>query len=96
MSEPHSAPDYDIAVVGGGMVGLALVSLLAAGFEQRGCRRRIALLETFPPKPVADDAEIDLRVSAIAPASREILRTIGVWDDLPDNRVRGGFRGIVP
>ena len=87
MSEPHAAPDYDIAVVGGGMVGLALVSLLAAGFAQRGCRRRIALLETFPPKPVADDAEIDLRVSAIAPASREILRTIGVWDDLPDNRV---------
>jgi len=87
VSEPHAAPDYDIAVVGGGMVGLALVSLLAAGFAQRGCRRRIALLETFPPKPVADDAEIDLRVSAIAPASREILRTIGVWDDLPDNRV---------
>jgi 2-octaprenylphenol hydroxylase len=87
VSNPTAAVDFDIAIVGGGMVGLTLAALLADGFRQHGCARRIAVLESHPPQPVANDAPLDLRVSAISPASRAILRTIGAWDLLPANRI---------
>jgi len=87
MSTAATAVDFDIAIVGGGIVGLAFARLLAAGLEQVGNPCRIALLEVQPPETVAQDADIDLRVSAIAPASRAILQNMGVWDQLPVARV---------
>ena len=87
MSTAATAVDFDIAIVGGGIVGLAFARLLAAGLEQAGNPCRIALLEVQPPETVAQDADIDLRVSAIAPASRAILQNMGVWDQLPVARV---------
>ncbi len=67
----------DVAVVGGGMVGAALAALLAdAGHA-------VAVVEAQPPRPPG--AELDLRVSAIAPASRELLGALGAWPALdPD------------
>lgn len=87
MNNEPTAVDFDIAVVGGGIVGLTFARLLAAGLEQAGNPQRIVLLETNPPETVAADADIDLRVSAIAPASQAILQNIGVWDRLAATRV---------
>jgi len=87
MSTGDTAVDFDVAIVGGGIVGLAFARLLATGLEQAGNPCRIVLLEVLPPEPVAEDADIDLRVSAIAPASRAILQNMGVWDELPARRV---------
>jgi 2-octaprenylphenol hydroxylase len=87
MNSGQTALDFDVAIVGGGIVGLAFARLLAAGLEEAGNPQRIALLETHPPESVAANADIDLRVSAIAPASRAILQTMGVWEQLPANRV---------
>jgi 2-octaprenylphenol hydroxylase len=87
MSTAETAVDFDVAIVGGGIVGLAFARLLAAGLEQAGNPWRIVLLEVQPPEPVAEDADIDLRVSAIAPASRAILQNMDVWDKLPARRV---------
>ncbi len=65
----------DVAVVGGGMVGAALAALLADGGLE------VAVIETLPPL-APDPEQIDLRVSAIAPASRELLALLGAWPDL--------------
>jgi 2-octaprenylphenol hydroxylase len=64
----------DVAVVGGGMVGAALAALLADGGLE------VAVVEARPPTPPGD--ELDLRVSAIAPASRELLAMLGAWPAL--------------
>ena len=83
------APDtriVDIAIAGGGIVGLVFARLLAAGLQKAGIRQSITLLEPDPP-PEAHDADIDLRVSALSPASREILQAAGIWQLLPASKV---------
>ncbi len=72
---------FDIAIIGGGMVGASLALLLA---EQKP-NWQIALLEA---QPFADADQIqfqpsfDARSTAIAQGSVEILRELGVWESL--------------
>lgn len=63
----------DVAIVGGGMVGLAL----ACGLQGSGLR--VAVLEQHAPEPQAEDAPPALRVSAINAASEKLLTHLGVW-----------------
>ena len=65
---------YDILIVGGGMVGLALANLL----NDSGLK--IGVVEKFEPKAVSD--EIDIRVSAINRASVDIFKAIGAWPEM--------------
>jgi 2-octaprenylphenol hydroxylase len=75
-----SAPDFDIAVCGGGMVGATLTALLCN--EPSLAELRIALIEPrLPTHPPATDVE--LRVSAISRASERILTHAGAWSLLP-------------
>ncbi len=72
---------YDIAIVGAGMVGAAL----ACALGDTGLR--VALIEArapasqwpAPPRGVVD---FDPRVSALTPASRDWLDTLGVWSPI--------------
>ena len=65
--------EYDIAVVGGGMVGASF----ALGAARAGLR--VALLERAePPLEWAEDSH-DLRVSALTRASQRVLENLGVW-----------------
>ena len=75
--------EFDVAVVGGGTAGLVFTALLADLCATRVPGLRIALLEASPPGPLVADAELDLRVSALAPASRAILTRLGIWQALP-------------
>ncbi len=75
------AEHVDIAIVGGGLVGLAFARLLIDLLGRQAGRLRIALIEARPPRPV-HDVEPDLRVSAVAPAAQAILSRIGVWQQL--------------
>lgn len=75
---------YDVAIIGAGMAGLALAASL------KHSSLRIALVEgkglpslesepsqAFPPE--SDVASYDARVSALTPASIELLSDIGAW-----------------
>ncbi len=72
--------NVDVAIVGGGMVGLAL----ACGLQGSGLR--VAVLEQKQPQPVAPDAPPELRVSAINAASEKLLTHLGVWADIVAHR----------
>ncbi|WP_204525401.1 FAD-dependent 2-octaprenylphenol hydroxylase [Citrobacter cronae] len=70
----------DVAIVGGGMVGLAV----ACGLQGSGLR--VAVLEQHVPQPLAVDAPPQLRVSAINAASVKLLTRLGVWSDIAARR----------
>lgn len=63
----------DVAIVGGGMVGLAV----ACGLQGSGLR--VAVLENHLPQPLAPESAPALRVSAINAASEKLLAHLGVW-----------------
>jgi ubiquinone biosynthesis UbiH/UbiF/VisC/COQ6 family hydroxylase len=74
---------FDIIVTGAGMVGAcAALALAHAGF-------RIALLEagSVDHRPGKDKTEYGERVSAISPASEQILTRLGVWQEMDSSRV---------
>jgi 2-polyprenylphenol 6-hydroxylase len=78
--------DYDVVVVGGGLVGLStalLLDTLSSG------EYRIGIIEARPPKSISFAAglpEVGLRVSALSPSSVAILNTIGVWPQVAAQR----------
>ena len=81
-ADPSSEAEviYDIAIVGGGMVGATLAcALVNSGL-------RIALLEAQPPQPFSSDQAHDLRVSALSPASQNILQHVGAWSGVLERR----------
>ncbi len=64
---------FDILIVGGGMVGATLGNALGdSGL-------RVVVLEDARPEDFSPDQTHDLRVSAVSIASSNILRTLGVW-----------------
>ncbi|HVY23560.1 MAG TPA: UbiH/UbiF/VisC/COQ6 family ubiquinone biosynthesis hydroxylase [Steroidobacteraceae bacterium] len=71
----RNAPDFDIIVCGGGMVGATVAALLATDVTLKGLR--IALIESQSSQPPGD--EVDVRVSAISRASERILARCGAW-----------------
>jgi 2-octaprenylphenol hydroxylase len=69
----HKELDFDLVVVGGGMVGAAL----ACACTGKGWR--IAVIETREPQRTWPAGELDLRVSALNRASERILTRLGAW-----------------
>ncbi|WP_159671841.1 UbiH/UbiF family hydroxylase [Andreprevotia sp. IGB-42] len=73
--------EFDIVIVGGGLVGAALAaSLRDSAFE-------IALVEGAPPASTWPAEEWDSRVYAISRASRRLLKEIGAWQKLDASRL---------
>jgi 2-octaprenyl-6-methoxyphenol hydroxylase len=63
---------YDVAIVGGGMVGATLAVALAP------LKLRVALIEAVPHN-AASQPSFDERTTALSNGSRRILETVGVW-----------------
>ncbi|BDX06274.1 FAD-dependent monooxygenase [Planctobacterium marinum] len=77
-----STHDFDVVVFGGGMVGAAA----ALGFAEQGYK--IAIVEPVLPKEIEPDAEPELRVSAISLGSEQLLKELGAWQYLLNQRVQ--------
>ena len=73
-------PDFDILIIGGGLVGACIAGLLAA--DSHFATFRLGMVEANPPSPPAPDSDIDIRVSAISHASQKVLRAAGGWQQL--------------
>ncbi|MDA8364368.1 MAG: 2-octaprenyl-6-methoxyphenyl hydroxylase [Gammaproteobacteria bacterium] len=76
-SEPglSAQPDYDILIVGGGMVGASL------GIALGGGGLRVGVIESVPYGE-AGQPSYDDRTVALAYGSKRIFSTLGVWDSL--------------
>ncbi len=75
MNAPAAAQDFDVAIVGGGLVGASLALALA------DTALRIALIEPVLPGE-GSQPSFDDRCSALANGSRRILESIGVWSGI--------------
>jgi 2-octaprenylphenol hydroxylase len=73
LTDPAASAAYDVAVVGGGMVG----ATLAVALGERGFR--VALVEARAPERNWPDDSHDLRVSAITHASQAVFERLGAW-----------------
>lgn len=73
--------DFDIVVVGGGIVG----STVACALGRHGLR--VGVIEPHPPSDAFDSKQFDHRVSAITRASEQIFRALGAWDAMCARRV---------
>ena len=71
--------DVDVAVIGGGVVGLA-AALMAA---RQGLQ--VALVEAHAPKPWNAETP-DLRVYALALDNEALLASFGLWQDIAGRR----------
>jgi 3-demethoxyubiquinol 3-hydroxylase len=73
--------NFDVIIVGGGMVGAAVACSLG------GSGLQVAVIENAPPPPFASNQPHDLRVSALSIASKLILETVGAWQGIENRRV---------
>lgn len=84
MNAPAAKTEYDLIIVGAGLIGAAMALAL------RDSGLRIALLDSQPlmvGAPPANTVEFDPRVSAITPASQALFESLGVWDAMRDTRI---------
>jgi 2-octaprenyl-6-methoxyphenol hydroxylase len=64
--------EFDVAIVGGGMVGASFALAL------RATRLRVLLIESIPPDSAAQPS-FDERTTALGNGSRQIFESLGVW-----------------
>ncbi|MFK7890509.1 MAG: FAD-dependent oxidoreductase, partial [Granulosicoccus sp.] len=79
----RQTPDYDVVVVGGGMVG----SMLAAALSQES-RLKVAVLERQEPEPFdpGSSQNYDIRVSALRIATHRMFENIEAWQGISSRR----------
>jgi 2-octaprenylphenol hydroxylase len=76
-----NASEFDIIILGGGLVGLAAANLCAQqGFS-------VALVERQEPHLTWDENHFDIRCSAISKASQILFQEMGVWGSMVKERV---------
>lgn len=72
--------NFDVLIVGGGMVGAAVACGLG------GSSLKVGVLETLMPDAFSPEQPHDLRVSALSIASKNILATVRAWDGVLNRR----------
>lgn len=74
---------FDIVVVGAGMVG----SSAALALARKGLSVALIERQALTEKDWAQSDEFDLRVSAISPSSQQLLAQLGIWSEIPQQRL---------
>jgi ubiquinone biosynthesis UbiH/UbiF/VisC/COQ6 family hydroxylase len=69
---------YDVLIVGAGMVG----ATAALAFARKGYQVALMERELLDDFDITGSDDIDLRVSAISPASQQLLSELGVWPEV--------------
>ncbi len=80
--------DFDILIVGGGVLGMAMASLAVA--RRLAAPGRVAVIaERLPPTAAvpALEQDWDARVFALSRASQQLLTLCGVWQALPPQKM---------
>jgi len=90
--------DFDVVIVGAGVIGTVMASLLLA--RRLADAGRVAVVADRLTPPAADAAaaagggyassaapDWDLRVVALSRASQRLLQACGIWESLPPERV---------
>jgi len=77
--------EFDIVVVGAGMVGASFAALVAG--SPWGANLRVGVLEASPFVMPDLSKHFDPRVVALTEASRELLDTVGAWPQIAARRV---------
>jgi ubiquinone biosynthesis UbiH/UbiF/VisC/COQ6 family hydroxylase len=72
---------FDVVIVGGGLVGASFALAL------RDADLMVALVEPQPPRPTAASVDWDSRVYALSPGNVDWLLALGVWSQLPADRL---------
>ncbi len=72
--------EFDVVVVGGGMVG----ATVACGLG--GSSLKVGVVEQAIPDKFSSDQSHDLRVSALSLASKNIMQTVGAWEGVLNRR----------
>ncbi|GAC12920.1 FAD-dependent monooxygenase [Aliiglaciecola lipolytica] len=72
---------FDVAIVGGGMVGAAA----GIGLAQQGLN--VVIFESVLPSPFSPEQSPDMRVSAINLHSQSLLESLGVWSEIEKMRL---------
>ncbi len=73
--------DYDIIIIGAGMVGLTAALALCES------QLRIAIVDKHRPMALSKVEHLEQRVSAIAPASLNIFNSLHAWHEMKSLRV---------
>ncbi|GAB4291607.1 MAG: FAD-dependent 2-octaprenylphenol hydroxylase [Thiohalomonadaceae bacterium] len=74
--------NYDIAIIGGGMVGASLACALG------GSRLRVAVVEPVAAPRRFPPGDFDIRVSAITRATQNVFAAVGAWEGMVARRVQ--------
>jgi 2-octaprenylphenol hydroxylase len=83
-----SARQFDITIIGGGLVGATLACALSRGALARPVNIAIVDPQDFTSiQPVSPATEFDVRVSAITRASQNIFTAIGAWPFMAAQRI---------
>lgn len=81
MQSPSAQSEFDVVIVGAGMVGATLANAL------HGSGLRVALVEAREPDTSWHPEDYNGRVSAITHASMRILRGVGAWREITARRL---------
>jgi len=71
---------YDVVIIGGGMVGLTLACMLGQNAF------RVAVVEAHEPEDINVDADYELRVSAISKSSQQVFKSVSAWQGMLNRR----------